>query len=164
MQHGYWDNTRACSRRRRRRFGRRRTCLKKSRGMRRDRLKRITRKYWWRVLDNEERERMRANLHTEPLLCRAPFAYPASPGLRIGSQFVRVWPLYPDRCFRLPFYKNGTSSSLASICNDIRTDTQALFILANDLKLFFAILSSLHRHHRRRREEITAATSTVAAM
>jgi len=28
MQHGYWDNTRACSRHRRR-FGRRRTCLKK---------------------------------------------------------------------------------------------------------------------------------------
>ena len=37
MQHGYWDNTRACSHHRRRRFGRRQTYLKKGeRGARRE--------------------------------------------------------------------------------------------------------------------------------
>ena len=105
MQHGYWDNIRACSHHRRRRFDRHQTYLEQGERVRRERLKRITRKYWWRVLDDEERERIEPTHTRTTNESTPPFAHPASrrPGPAKGSQFVHVWPLYPECCFSSPF-------------------------------------------------------------
>jgi hypothetical protein len=71
------------------------------------------------------------NQPTREAKCRPPSLIQPRPASARASQFVRVWPLYPDCCFRLPFYQNGTSSFLESICSEIHTDIQMPFTLAN---------------------------------
>ena len=117
--------------------------------MRRERLKRITREYWWRVLD-EERERIEPT-HTRTTN-ETTFTQPR-PASAKGSQFVHVWSLYPECCFRLPFYQHGTSSFLANVCNDIRIDIPMplLSLSQNDLKSFSAISSASVPQTKKRR-------------
>jgi len=99
MQHGYWDNTRACSHHRRR-FGHRRTCLKNAKRN----AKRKAEKDHQEVLVASVGRRGAGEDESQPTqepMCRPNVAHPASTGLR-SSQFVRIWPLYPDAAF-VPF-------------------------------------------------------------
>lgn len=162
MQHDYWDNTRACSRRRRR-FGRRRTCLKKGGRNAKKEAKEDHQDVLVASVGRRGVGEDRANPHENQ--CVDPLRSPSLVRPPRPSQFVRVWPLYPDCCFRLPFYQNGSSSSLESACTtyDMHADTQIPLTLPK-LYYFPQLNSSSPSIHRRKREEITAAISTVAVM